>query len=416
MIIAGEASGDLHGAHLAARLRQSLPHVELYGIGSRMMCEAGVQLLYDSSAWSAIGISEAGKVFPRLLLAFRKLGNFLKANPPDVLVLIDFGFFNVRVGRKLCPPGTKVLYYLPPGSWRRNSDYAHLKGIPDRVVTQFPWSAQSLVENGFKADFFGHPLLDITKPGLSREEFCERFGFDPQRPIIGLLPGSRKQEIENNLPALLISAARMHKAAPDLQFAVPMAASVNMNSVARELKGIPWVDVESYSAGNDSKSGIGELSIAGRVSAIAREDGFDIPTSAITVKLLPGMACDILAHSRAALVTSGTATLEAAILGCPMVIVYRGTRLAELEFKLRGKNIKFIGMPNIILDRAACPELILKDATPARMAELMSKLIPDSPERAKMLSDLAEVKVILGSPGAINKTADVVLELLVPRQ
>ena len=415
MIVAGEASGDLYGARLAAKLKEVLPSIEIRGIGGRRMREADVELLYDSSSWSAIGIAEALKLVPGLYFVLLKLQAQLKAHPPDVLVLIDFGTFNVRLGRSLHSAGVKVLYYFPPSSWYRGANYSRLDGVVDRVVTPFPWSAEALRKSGFQADFFGHPLLDVVKPSLSRNAFCERFGFDIERPVIGLLPGSRTQEIVHNLPALVIAAARMLEAMPELQFAIPLATSVNPERIASELACVPWISAESYKAAGDSSSSADRafrFSAAGRVRALAREDGFATPGSRVCVKLLPGMTYDVLAYSRAAVVTSGTATVESMILGCPMVIVYRGNRLTRLEFRLLGKRIKFIGMPNIILDRAICPELIAGEASPRRISELALKLIPDSPERAEMLNNLAEARAVLGRPGAIEKTAHVVLELL----
>ena len=415
VIIAGEASGDLQGAHLAARLKQVLPEADIRGIGSRRMREAGVGLLCDSSSWSAIGITEALKVVPRLALALRKVQAYLQAHSPDVLVLIDFGAFNIRVGRFARGTHTKVLYYFPPSSWYRGADYSRLKGIVDRVVTPFPWSAEALKKQGFRAEFFGHPLLDIVGPSLPRDAFHERFGLDEQRPIIGLLPGSRSQEVAHNLPAMIIAAARLLESKPGLQFAVPLASSISSEGVTEELARVPWLEVKSHGGGTDSASAIGRASslpLADRVSVLARRDGFTTPPPRVRIELVPGMAYDVLAYGRAAVIASGTATVEAAVLGCPMVIIYRGSPLSALEFKLRRKNIKFIGMPNIILDRAVCQELIAEDASPRRISELMLKLITDSPERTEMLSRLAEARAILGNPGAVEKTAGVVLELL----
>lgn len=371
-IVAGEASGDLHGARLAARLKEMVPHAHIRGVGGPKMREAGVELLYDSSSWSAIGTAESLRLVPRLLLALSTLQAHLKARPPDAAVLIDFGAFNTRLGRRLHLAGVRVLYYFPPSSWDRNATYAGLDGIADRVVTPFPWSAEALRKRGIRADFFGHPLLDIAKPSLSREAFCARFGFDAGRPIIGLLPGSRRQELAHNLPVLMTTAGMLAEAMPELQFAIPVASSMDESAISRKA---------------------------------ARGDG-------PPVKLLPGMAYDVLAHSRAAAIVSGTATVEAAILGCPMVIIYKGGGLTTLEFKLSRRRIHFVGMPNIILDRPAIPELTAGDASPRRVAELMLKLIDDSPERAQMMSDLEEARAALGSPGAIEKTAGVVIELL----
>ena len=368
MIVAGEASGDLQGACLAAELKRIIPHALIRGVGGRQMRDAGVELLADSSSWGAIGIAEALKLVPKLSFVLSKLKAHLNANPPDILVLIDFGAFNVRLGRHAHSRGIRVLYYFPPGSWNRNASGSRLREVADRVITPFPWSADLLGKSGIRADFFGHPLLDIVRPSLTKDEFCERFGFDPERPTIGLLPGSRKQEIIHNLPVQALAARRLSETIPGLQFAIPLAPSVNPNAVK---------------------------AMAGR-----------------GITILPGMTYDLLAHSRAAVVASGTATVEAAILGCPMVIVYKGSRLVTFEFNRRRKRIKFIGMPNIIMDRQICPELTADDASPERVAELMHTLISDTPERAQMLKDLAEAKAVLGSPGAIKKAAQAVLEMI----
>lgn len=369
-MVAGEASGDLQGAALASRLREMLPSVRIWGVGGRRMCEAGVQVLHDSSSWSAIGIAESLRLVPRLLLTQSRLVDRLKSDPPDLLVLIDFGAFNVRLARRVRQTGIKVLYYFPPGSWHRSNTYEKLQGLVDAVVTPFPWSAETLRQKGFRAEFFGHPVLDTAKPTLSRDDFCGRFGLDPSRPIAGLLPGSRAQEIRHNLPAMLSAAELLRQSMPDLQFAVPTAPRPDIDALERVRQAVPWV------------------------------------------RLAPGMAHDVLAHSRAAVVCSGTATMEAAVLGCPMVIVYRGSRLTWLEYKLLGRGIKFIGMPNIIADARICPELLQDEASPSRIAQLMEALIRDTHDRATMLEALAKVRGTLGSPGAAERTAGVVLDLL----
>ena len=413
VIIAGEASGDLQGACLANELRQLHPGIVIRGIGGRHMREADVDILYDSSSWGAIGIAEALKLVPSLLRILGKLRRLLEANPPDVLVLIDFGAFNVRLANALRSSGIKVLYYFPPRSWSRGATYSRLDGLVDRVVTPFPWSADILKGRGFQADFFGHPLLDIVKPSLSREAFCEQFGFDGERPIIGLLPGSRTHEIRYNMPVLLLAAARLAESIPGLQFGVPLASTLDAASIEAELSSIPWVEVRSYCRRN--AVGVQRFALRRQTDTLSRQEGIT-PTSKAGISLIPGMAYDVLAHSRAAVVVSGTATVEAAILNCPMVIIYRGSRLVTLEFKLRRKNIKFVGMPNIILDRPACPEFIAEDASPVGVSDSMKVLIEDSPERARMLEDLAEIRSSLGEPGAVRKTAEAVMELLKSRK
>jgi lipid-A-disaccharide synthase len=415
VIIAGEASGDLHGAHLAAEVRRILPSVNIRGVGGRGMREAGVELLYDSSSWGAIGVMEALKHAPGLLLVLCRLMARLKADPPDLAVLIDFGAFNVRLGRLLHTRGVKVLYYFPPSSWYRGATYSALRGFVDRVVTPFPWSAELLAKHGFQADFFGHPLLDVVKPSMTKDEFVNRFGFDSSQPIIGLLPGSRTQELAHNLPMMLTAAVGMLGSMPELQFAIPPAPSVNPFALADELSRVPWIEIEAHATKEEIPTDFAAASsksLSRRIRSQARLDGVGSPKSPLRIKLLPGMTYDVLAHSRAAIVSSGTVTVEAMILGCPMTIMYRGNRIMTIEYKLFGKRIKFIGMPNIIMDRMICPEFAADAATSRRISESALKLIQDSPERAETLRDLAEARAVLGEPGAVKKTANVVAEML----
>jgi lipid-A-disaccharide synthase len=395
-------------------LRRKLPGLKVAGVGGSRMREAGVELLCDSSVWSAIGITEAVKVLPRLLFAFHSVRKYLKAHPPDLLILIDFGFFNVRIAKGL-PDSVKVLYYFPPGSWRKNAGLRQLGGVVDRIVTPFAWSEACLREQGHDVRYFGHPLLDVVHPQYAREEFCDRFALDPGRPIIGLLPGSRTHEIANNLPAIVVACAHLINEQPSLQFAVPLASSVSVPSVLRELRALPWIRVRGIDAADESAERIGGssgLGLASRAAALAERDGLDLSSTHIDIRLLHGMAYDVLAHSRAAVVTSGTATLEAAILGCPMVIIYRGSWLTYVEWKLRGRGIKFVGMPNIILDRQVCWELLHHEASPRRISAIIAELVADSVERETMIRGLLEVRAALGNPGAIEKTADVVVEML----
>lgn len=412
MIIAGEASGDLQGACLAQGIRRALPYAEIMGIGGCRMRDAGITLIEDSSSWSAIGITEAVKLVPRLLAALHRTKAHLAKTPPDLMVLVDFGAFNVRLRRSVHLPDTKTLYYFPPGSWKRNADHSALKGIVDRIVTPFPWSAENLRNQGFSADFFGHPLLDTTTPSSTRDDFCARFGFDPEKHIIGLLPGSRTHEVIRHVPAIIAAVNILRAQIPDLQFAVPVAPSISAGALAAEMRRVPGIAAGSFidytyeagDTGTDGKSVLGSR----LDSAPSRSDD----QSGSRIRLLPGLATDLLYHARAAIVTSGTATVEAAILGCPMVIIYKVSSLAKLEYRLLGLKIKFIGMPNIILDREACPELIQDRATPQRIAAKMLPLIQETPARREMLESLRDVKNMLGEPGAVEKTVNVCMEML----
>ena len=235
----------MHGACLALGIKEALPDAEISGIGGKRMRSAGVNLVDDSSSWGAIGITEALKLVPCLLIAKQKAKTYIQKNPPDILILIDFGAFNVRLRKAVDLPGMKTLYFFPPSSWKRDADYSSLKGIVDRIVTPFPWSADNLQKQGFDAEFFGHPLLDTARPSLSKSDFCERFGFDAAKPIIGLLPGSRLHEIILHLPVLIAVADILRIKIPDLQFAIPVAPSVSSDILIEELNKVRWINVES---------------------------------------------------------------------------------------------------------------------------------------------------------------------------
>jgi lipid-A-disaccharide synthase len=415
MVVAGEASGDVNGAHLAASLKKRLPGIVIEGVGGREMRDVGVSIIYDSSTWGAIGIVESLKVVPGLMLALSNLREQLRVNPPDLLILIDFGAFNTRLGRIAHALGIKVLYYFPPGSWSRSSSYKCLDGIADHVITPFPWSADVLRLRGFSADFFGHPLLDTVAPTLSKEEFCGLHGLDPESPIVALLPGSRTQEVVHNLPALMVTAARMRERNPRLQFVVALASSISCDGVTSDLADVPWLDAKCFGECGDYERGIGRgkrLRLSDRVKRIAARDKLVPPGQMIGMKFLSRLTSSALAYSRAAIVTSGTATVEAMILRCPMVIVYGGSMLTAVEYRLLARKIKFIGMPNIVADRMICPELLYNNASPQKIAELTEDLVQDGLVRAAMLRDLEEARMVLGDPDAVDKAAQVVMAML----
>ncbi len=415
VISAGEASGDLQGAYLAAALKRMSPALRISGIGGRKMREAGVELLFDSTSWAAIGLAQSLKLVPKLLAVLRQMKRVLDAGRPDLVVLIDFGAFNARLGRFLHERGIKALYYFPPGSWNRNQNCERLIGVADRFVTPFPWSAERLRLHGLSADFFGHPLLDIVKPTLSRQDFCSRFGFDADKPIVGLLPGSRPQELEHNLPPMLACAAQMTNIMPDLQFVIPCAQSVDPVSLADEIGEIDWLEVDTHISETQEphhRPHGGSLRLERNTGKLMKTSDIARPETSILIRLLSGMNYDVLAHSRAAVVGSGTATVEAAILGCPMVIAYRGDWLTTLEYKLKGGRKKLIGMPNIILNRRLCHELVAEGMKPEPLAALTMELVHNSPAREDMISGLAEVRSLLGEPGAVDKTAHIALDML----
>jgi lipid-A-disaccharide synthase len=309
-ILTGEASGDLYGADLAESLRAHFPELTLYGVGGARMHAAGIQLIADSRAWGAIGIVQSVKVAPKVLLVFLSVKRFLRRVRPDVVVPIDFGAFNVPLSCWAKAQGMRVAYYIPPGSWRRERQGADLPRCTDCVLTPFEWSATQLRAMGAQAHWVPHPLLRLARPSESKEAFCERLGLDPYRPIVALLPGSRRHEASALTPLYARVADQLYSVMPEMQFVISVASHFSPD----------WIHT-LWSDGSKQW----------------------IPTETRSV-------WNLLAHADAAVVCSGTATLEAALLGTPMLIVYRGDWLMNLEYRLRRRQL------NLALDWLAEPD------------------------------------------------------------
>lgn len=357
-ILAGEASGDLYGADLAASLQSQFPELSLYGVGGLRMQAAGVQLIADSRAWGAIGVVESLKVAPRVYLAFQRVKRFLRRTPPDLLIPIDFGAFNIPLCRYAKTRGIPVLYYIPPGSWRRDRQGRDLPRCADRVLTPFSWSAEQLRAMGADAHWVPHPLLRLARPSETKEAFCERLGLDPYRPIVALLPGSRHHEVRALTPLYARVAEAVYARLPEVQFALSVAPHFcpdKLHALWSE-GSLQWVPTETRSVWN------------------------------------------LLAHADAAIVCSGTATLEAALLETPMLIVYRGDWLMNAEYRLRRRrlNLRWIGLPNLILERDVCPEFIQEAASPERLARALIPLLRDEAVRQQQLAAFREIRRVLG--------------------
>ncbi|HSI72197.1 MAG TPA: hypothetical protein VK934_03400 [Fimbriimonas sp.] len=362
-ISAGEASGDAYGAALAEELRKADATIHLTAIGGPKMLSAGIKLICNSTDWGVVSIFQVLRKLPTLWAGFRDAKRFLaKAHQNDggskLFVPIDFGYMNIRLARYAKQHGWKVLYFVPPGSWRRDKQGADLPVVTDSVVTPFSWSAEILNSMGANAHWFGHPIKQLlTGP---RDEV--------RGSRIAVLPGSRAHEIEENLP--LIAAAVSSK--QELEFA--LAPSVNLAHFQRD-----WEK------------------LTGRT-----QDLFTVANSA-----------SVLRRASAAIVCSGTATLEAALCRCPMVVVYKLSKGMQMEVRLlRIKRPKFVALPNILLDRAVVPELIQEDATPESVREALATLLSDTPEREQQLSDFEELDQVLGPVDSISQTARLALRMV----
>lgn len=349
----GEASGSQYGAALTRILVQH--NIEVLGIGGRALRDAGATLLGDSSTWGAIGIIESLAVAPKIYSQSRALVRHLKTARPGFFVPIDFGYLNVRLCRLAKRCGWKVVYFMPPGSWRRDKQGADLPSITDEIVTPFPWSAELLQKAGANVHFFGHPLRELVDQSTPQDR-------NPRK--IAALPGSRIHEVQANLEVIEKVATSMGS-----KVEVAVASNLSANDLSR--------------------------SIPGGTAQFTEQDTWGV-----------------LKRSQAGVICSGTATLEAVLCRTPMVVMYRGSKAMEIEFRIRRPKFDYISLPNILLDRTVVPELIQWDATPERIAANLGPLMSDTPERTAQLNAMEEIEGMLGPANAITKTAELICELV----
>jgi len=378
LIVAGETSGDIYASSLIDVLK-SRSSLEILAVGGPQTAKRDVELLYDSTNWAAIGYIEAIKQAPRLLFVLRHLKRFIEEARPDLLLLVDYPGFNMRLARKATTIGIPTLYYFPPSKFAVNpEDVADAAKNITSVAANFTFTHEVYKAAGANVEFVGHPLLDIAKPSMSREEAFKVFGLDPSRPVVGLCPGSRKSELDILLPIMLQAGKILFAKRPDYQFLVPVIATAGP-----EVYGISKVHLHRQLA-----------------------------ASGLPVKLVEGKIYDVMAISRILLISSGTATLEASHIGTPMVIAYRVSLFTEIMARLFNKLPDFIGLPNIIIGRMAIPELIQRDLTPENLALHAAAILESEEKYRRQKTDLAEVVTHLGKPGAHERVANMALKLL----
>jgi lipid-A-disaccharide synthase len=373
LISAGEASGDGYAALLVDELRKRDPQVNFFGCAGPRMREAGVRDVVRSESLAVVGLVEVLAHIPRIYREYRKLLQAIHLEKPDLAILTDSPDFHLRVARHLAVAGIPVVYFVAPQVWAWRKDRLPLmRRVLTRLLCIFPFERKFFEEHGIPATYVGHPLWGRIAPRTSRAEFLKAHALSPDRPLIALLPGSRRGEAARHLP-FLIGAAERLAARYGAEFVLPASATTG---------------VEFF-----------------------REHIFTERNPAASIQIIDGQAWDALAHADLALAASGTVTVEAALLGAPMVTFYRVTQTSWLIGKWLVR-VPFYCMVNLIAGRLVVPELIQADLTAERLANEAGRLLDDPARRDEMRRGLREVATLLRGDGdAIERAADEIWRL-----
>ena len=367
-LVAGESSGDIHGANLVRALLALAPGTICEGLGGHRMAEAGMTLRFDLAERAIMGFTEVVKSFPMIRRLFRDTVAHLEKTRPDALVLIDYPGFNIRLAQKARKLNIPVIYYISPQIWAWKKRRLHtIAKVVDKMLTILPFEESLYRSAGVDCCYVGHPLLDQIAETPIQGEFKGEC-------IIGLLPGSREQEIGRIFPVMAQVAQGIHAAHPNARFLVPCV------DATRERQ----------------------------VRALITNQA--LPADCVIEPVL-GKSYEILSAARFCLVASGTATLETALFGIPMAILYRMSPLSY-QIAKRLVQIKYIGLANILAGRGIVPEFIQDDVSVSKVLPVALNLIADSPERQYMIDNLAQLKLMMGAPGASERAARAVLDSL----
>ena len=368
LIVAGEASGDLHGAKLIKALKELAPASDIYGIGGDGMAEAGLELLFHIRDMAVVGFTEVIRHLPFLRKVMHRLENEVERRKPAIAILIDYPGFNLKLAKRLRARGVKIFYYIAPQVWAWGAGrIPKMAQLIDEMAVVFSFEVDLFQKAGLRTHFVGHPLLEGLQTQLTQTEFFEQHGFKKNQPLLGLLPGSRTGEIERLLPDMIASAQLLKKSYPNLQVGIARAPSIEKKLYREYLS-------------NDE------------------------------FKLIENATYELMKHSSACIVCSGTATLETACFGTPLAIVYRVSRLS-FEIGKRLVKLPYIGLVNVIAGKKIAPEFVQDRFKPEAVADAIAPFLTEGKEREEFQQALRQVQYQLGTPGASARTAKLALKL-----
>jgi len=377
MIIAGEASGDLHGARLVTAMKAKRGALSFCGMGGKELESVGVDVLFDAKRIAVVGIAEVLSHLSDILLARKTLKNRMKEDRPDLLILIDFPDFNFMLAKYAKKLGIPIYYYISPQVWAwRSGRVKTMKKLVDQIGVILPFEEQFFRKKGVAASYVGHPLLDSVHSECDRQEFCKNNGIEQDSLLVGLMPGSRRKEIASLLPVLLQTARVVQQQSEKkMVFLLPVASTLSIEEI--------------------------------------RENGLTEHGQGLNVCLITENRYDMMAACDAALVVSGTVTLELALLDTPMVVFYKVSPTTyRIGKMLVNKDLKYFSLVNLIADDNIVPELVQEEVTANRMAEELSQILFDATRRTAMEAGLALVRSRMGKAGASEKSAELALSLL----
>jgi lipid-A-disaccharide synthase len=370
LVVAGEAAGDMHAADQVRALGARCPGLEVFGVGGPTLRAEGMRVVTDAEDVATVGVVEGLGRLRALVRTYRALVRALREERPDLCILVDFPEFNLRLARAAKRAGVPVFYYIGPQVWAwRRGRVRTIGRRVDGLALVFPFEPALYEKTVPRARFVGHPLIDRVRVDRERTATLEAIGFDPAKRTVLLLPGSRPKEIEYLLPVFLAAARRM--AGPDRQFVLALAPTLKVAEV--------------------------ETALA---------------DAGVPVRVVEGGTYDLMAAADVALVSSGTATLECALLVCPMVIAYKLAPLTAVVARVLVRGVSHIGLPNVVAGREIVPELVQGDVTPERVAREAEAILADPARRTRMIEDLRGVRARLGEPGAAERAADMAVALM----
>jgi lipid-A-disaccharide synthase len=378
-IIAGEASGDMHAAGLCKELKAREPDISITGVGGPAMKKAGVDLLFPNSRLAVVGLfevlSHAGPIFS----AYRTVTKWLKKYRPSVLILVDYPEFNLLVASRAKKLGIPVFYYISPQIWAwREGRVKKIRRLVDRMAVILPFEKEFYSRHGMDVAYVGHPLIDTVKPSTDRETFCAQHGMNPDWPVVGLLPGSRTGEIRRFFKTMLETGRLVKNAVPAAQFVIPAAPGMEnatIDLLKKEIKEtLPAWDRDNF-------------------------------------RIVYDQTHDAIAASDIILTASGTVTLEAGIIGTPMVVMYT---VSPITYHL-GRHlikVKYCSLVNLVAGREIVPEILQDEVTPQRLASEITSRLKDASELSRIRQELHSLRDMLGGGGAAGRAAEEVVALM----